>query len=324
MTVTTTVHAGGYPVSGVDFWVGLVGDGDLYTDNTSPYSAVVHLSTGANTITAIVSDNHGNTGSSQVTVTVLPRQIELDSDQDGYTFQSGRTYYIKNPISISGTTTIEPGAVIKYAVNASLTVDVLDCETTAANPAILTARDDDSVGCTLADSTHTVSSSHYANMALEIINDGDGATVQNLKIYHANEAIAFHEPSDDAHLIANITVSDCGEAVDANSPSYGNTGCNFTNSTVTDVGIIIYGDFFNGSAVDSTFTNVGYLADDEEYGFEGFNFTNCQFSNVNLTDFAVGVGGDSNGFHNCSTFTEYTWGGWVYGSNYFGSNPYTF
>jgi hypothetical protein len=48
--------------------------------------------------------------------------------QANYTFHGDTTYYInsKFPITLSGTTTFEAGAVIKYAPAASLTVSVIN------------------------------------------------------------------------------------------------------------------------------------------------------------------------------------------------------
>jgi hypothetical protein len=76
----------------------------------------------------------------------------LDSDTNDYTFIDGQTYYISSPLYISGTVTLE-GAIIKYAIGASIDLDTIDCETWG-NEAVLTAQDDDTYGEILANSTH--------------------------------------------------------------------------------------------------------------------------------------------------------------------------
>ncbi len=68
-----------------------------------------------------------------------------------YTFKSGITYYIGSPVQLSGATTIEGGAILKfdndYSTNSSLMVmGGLICKGEPYNPAILTSIDDDAVG----------------------------------------------------------------------------------------------------------------------------------------------------------------------------------
>src|ERR1041385_480987 len=145
------------PVSKVEFYY----DGThlIGTDFSSPYSTTwANVPFGTYTLTAKAYLSSGGVlVSAGVVITVKSPAITLDTDQSGYTFLGTKTYYIKNPITISGTTTLQNGTVLKFAPGAKLTVDTLACPSNSSNPAILTAQDDDSVGCMLAESTHTVS-----------------------------------------------------------------------------------------------------------------------------------------------------------------------
>jgi alpha-tubulin suppressor-like RCC1 family protein/sugar lactone lactonase YvrE len=78
--------------------------------------------------------------------TVLPGSLT------NYTFQSNMTYYVETTVQLYGVTTIEGGAVIKYAGQpaAQMTLNgPLVCLTgPGSNMAVLTSKDDDSVGVT--------------------------------------------------------------------------------------------------------------------------------------------------------------------------------
>jgi hypothetical protein len=68
---------------------------------------------------------------------------------DYLTINSGQTNYVFQADNLSGTTTIEGGAVLKYAPTNSSSVTcsgTINCLSSAYRPAIFTARDDSSVG----------------------------------------------------------------------------------------------------------------------------------------------------------------------------------
>ncbi|GEM_PF-6553933 len=255
---------------------------------------------------------------------LTPPPIVLSANQSNYTFESGMTYYISNSISISGTTTIQGGAVIKYAPGTSITVEDVDCQTTSNNPAIFTARDDDTVGVTLSDSTHSPSG-YYANSALVIEND-TFSPVHDINFNYADLALQLYNFGDSVtYSLKNLLMQNCGGGFDYE----GNSGDSImvTNLTMTNCGSIGGGYFINGEIHNSTFVNVdGLVSDDGGYGFNSVNFSYCTLSNVTLYGFCVNIGGDHNGFHNCSDYFIET-DGWgnnpdVHGSDHFGSNWY--
>ncbi len=79
----------------------------------------------------------------------------LSGSLTNYTFASDTTYYIQTTIQLYGVTTIEGGAIIKFTGQpAQLTLNgALVCLTGPANMAILTSKDDNSVGATISGST---------------------------------------------------------------------------------------------------------------------------------------------------------------------------
>jgi hypothetical protein len=88
---------------------------------------------------------------------------ELIQSAEEFTFQSGQTYYVADYVVIDGVATFEAGAVIKYAPGAQLSI-----AGTVNGPdgtVVFTAKDDDSVGQSITNSTGLPSGS-YADIAL--------------------------------------------------------------------------------------------------------------------------------------------------------------
>ena len=93
----------------------------------------------------------------------------VNSSLTNYTFQGDTTYYISGTVNLFGTNTFEGGTVIKYTNNASINVTypaLVQTLPAAYRPVIFTARDDNSVGETINDSTGSPASGSYANPAL--------------------------------------------------------------------------------------------------------------------------------------------------------------
>jgi hypothetical protein len=74
-----------------------------------------------------------------------------------YTFKGDTTYYISGAVNLSGTNTLEGGAVLKIGTNnlagINLASGTFSCQTAPYRPAIFTAVDDNSVGDTITNST---------------------------------------------------------------------------------------------------------------------------------------------------------------------------
>jgi len=239
---------------------------------------------------------------SNIKPSVVLDYVEVDDDQDGYDFQWRVTYYITSPIFISGTTTIEGGSVIKYAPGASLTVQSL---IDYGGMAYLTARDDDTMGEILPDSTHTPSG-FYADTALETDQDGDMA-IANVQVSYANTALKFFGTGYVDH---NVSLSDsvlwnCGTGVDAEAQGEdGNMWLSISNVRMQNVGTPFYGAFIGGT-VDSLILSDcnGWLANDVGYGGNTLYFSNCKFANCTYWGGSgLTIDGDYNYFHNSPGF----------------------
>src|SRR6266567_2533356 len=76
--------------------------------------------------------------------------------QSNFTFQCDTTYYISSNVNLSATTTIEGGTVIKFTNQTSVTITLngpLLCRTGPFKMAVLTSKDDNTVGETISGST---------------------------------------------------------------------------------------------------------------------------------------------------------------------------
>jgi hypothetical protein len=313
---TLTSQNGSPPnsVTSVDFYQGTT---LLGTDYTYPYSFTWNnVVVGSYTLNIAAHDSLGRTAQGGgVAITVSSPATTVSANQSGYTFESGETYYVPNTITISGTTVIEAGAVIKFAPGACLTVDTVDCQTTALNPAILTARDDDSVGCVLPESTHSVSSYYagtsgeFAQGALLMTHAGD-TSLQHLRINYAWTAVSYDAGGDfgSTHSLEDVIINYSGFA-----------GL-YTMSAMVDLQDVeihhgdyaLQGFYWGGTADSIAVSDCFSLAEDDGQNGESLYITDSTVSNVMWDDGNNGnviVDGDNNGFHSAATF---------------GSNPYTF
>ena len=123
-----------------------------------------------------------------ITTIYDPSSLVLDYttisvNQSGYTFRSDSTYYITAPVNLSGTTIIEGGTVIKFPNTNSPKISITGsgakviCLATNYRPAVLTAKDDNSVGEWITGSTGTPSG-YYASTALYLDYSSSGVLSQ--------------------------------------------------------------------------------------------------------------------------------------------------
>ncbi len=113
----------------------------------------------------------------------------IASSDENYTFRGDTTHYVNGPVHLSGTnTTIEGGAVIKFARSASARIDItgrINCQTGAYRPAVFTGEDDNTVGETIAGSTGSPTN-HYGN-GLTVITPGNA--LHDLRFLYAGSAV---------------------------------------------------------------------------------------------------------------------------------------
>ena len=90
---------------------------------------------------------------------------------------------------MSGTSTFEGGAVLKYAANSSINLlsTALNWQASAYRPVIFTAIDDNSVGESIGSGNP---SGYYANPALSFASSGGGnLTLSDFHIAYAQQAL---------------------------------------------------------------------------------------------------------------------------------------
>ena len=235
------------------------------------------------------------------------------SSQTGFTFQGDGTYFISGAVYLNGTNNFEGGSVLKYASNASLTLEPsllpsrLNWQASAYRPVVFTAMDDNSVGETITGSTGNPTN-YYANPALQTL-ACYCAPISYFRIAYAKQAVIL-EDNYNPNYIRNGQIINCqgGFGLYGVSPYLRNVLFSSV-ATAFDLGFVNSLDVQN-----STFDSVSYLTtiDGGYQTVQGY-FTNCIFSNVaNLTNDAqypylnYGISGGYNGFYNSPNFGSST------------------
>src|SRR5439155_20553807 len=133
----------------------------------------------------------------------------LNTGQTNYVLKGDMTYFISGNVSLFGTnTTFEGGTVLKYTNNVTLTVSTpITWQGSAYRPVILTARDDPSVGESIAPSNAL--SGYYATTALYFDANAAGATatLPNLRVANAQTAIGINGRA--GHVISHAQLVTC-------------------------------------------------------------------------------------------------------------------
>ncbi|HRZ58341.1 MAG TPA: hypothetical protein P5525_23115, partial [Candidatus Paceibacterota bacterium] len=145
-----------------------------------------------------------------------------NGSQKDLTFRGGSTYLVAGVVNLSGTTTIEGGAVVKYTNNGLARLNVqgeLVCDTAPYRPAVFTGNADDSVGDITPRGAAT---DYYAAVALQM--PADGASISNVRILRARTALYFPPtinslPSD---RVEHVQVVNCQNGVVASGIRYYN------------------------------------------------------------------------------------------------------
>jgi hypothetical protein len=155
----------------------------VQTNNAGDYSVVI-------------TNLSGSITSSIAMLTVqIPVYTVLSGSLTNYTFQSDTTYYIAAPVSLYGTSVLEGGTVLKYGngTNTQLNVyGLLKCETSPYRPAVLTAKDDNSVGATISGSTgNPQTGGYYGNAAIAYQYSGTPLNAHDLRICYKSSGISI-------------------------------------------------------------------------------------------------------------------------------------
>ncbi len=217
--------------------------------------------------------------------------IILNSSMTNYTFRGDTTYYISGPVNLYGTNVLEGGTVLKYANSGSVAINgALKCATGPYRPAVLTAKDDESVGETINGSTGNPVRSSY--LALNLLSSLS-PTLSHIRVAYAGTAAVIYGAGG---AISNAQFVNCGYGLVFLGSGYPT----IENALFSDVqyAIILYGSGCYPRAVNVTFDRSSYLVGGGAY----FVATNCIFANV--TNLGTSGFGSHNGFYNSPQFGE--------------------
>lgn len=272
---------------------------NVQTANAGNYSVIITTSAGCstNSITAVLN------------VQVPPYTVLCGGSLTNYTFKGDTTYYICGNVYSYGTNTFEGGAVFKYATNGAIYINPGPPGTGNPKiiwlgddyrPVIFTAKDDNSVGETIVDSTGSPTGPYYANPALNIAYPNAVTTLKSFRITYSKQALSLtasgiYHVQDGQIINCQFGISSYGVSPRLGNLLFANVRTNF--NLPGGSGMVAENVTFNGS---------GYLVTRADAG-PNLSFTNCIFANVtNLSSGTVTVVGSHNGFHN--SFSNSTFG----------------
>lgn len=141
----------------------------------------------------------------------------INGSQSNYTFKGGTTYYISSIVNLNGTNVLEGNTVVKYAVGfTSLNVlGQLRWETDAYRPAILTAKDDDTVGERINGSTGSPNG-YYAGYGFNFNAPTSPIEMKYTHVRYASTGILiFSGGAQTTHRVRNCQFWNVGTGVSA-------------------------------------------------------------------------------------------------------------
>ena len=232
--------------------------------------------------------------------------VMLNGNLQDYTFKGNATYYISGNVILTRTTTIEGGAVIKYAPGTSVQLSSsVVCKTGPYRPAIFTARDDDTVGEILTGiSTGNPGNSYYASTALSAPSSSAPA-LSYLRISYASQGLYFNYVGGPGLTVRNVQLVNCQVGI---ATYYCSMGIKVRNALFKNVGTVFstQGGYSAGTPDAQHITVDGSTwlwATSHPYG-QG-SFKNSVFANLASLVTPSGpasVGGANNGFYNAPSF----------------------
>jgi hypothetical protein len=234
----------------------------------------------------------------------------LNHNTNALVLNAGETYYVEGPVYADQI--VLQGATVKFkpGVDASLSTELLDCQTSATMPAVFTARDDDDYGAVISGSSGSPSGP-YATVALEVT-DTAPIRVEHLRIFHSTDGLRFLK-SQEWHIRMNdVQIRHCNTAVHAESQEGDCGECGlieFQNGLIADCGMAFSGYFWHGIMENITVSDTGALVSDDGLNDNPVYFTNSVFVNVSETGCewcGTDLQGAYNGFYNSPPFGSAT------------------
>lgn len=161
--------------------------------------------------------------------------INTGSTGNDYTFKGNETYFVKGIFSIYADATIEGGTVIKYDAynNGSAYYPRLyvygnvTCKTDLYNPAIFTAKDDDTCGQTITGSSGSPGTNHYGHIQFSVMDQSGTNVLENLIMKNMRTGLNFRSSTN--IFVRHCRFINCQWAVNANSSRAWVQNCLFDN-----------------------------------------------------------------------------------------------
>lgn len=211
---------------------------------------------------------------------VIDYPITLASHSN-FTFRGDTTYYVTNRVLLTGTTRLEGGAVIKTepynpAVQAQVRImGDFECLTSPYQPAIFTARDDDTVGEVVAGSLGVPLTNIWYSTYNLYFAGTNSVELHDIQTRHGHVGVFFGNPGP--HHAWNLQVFRCYRGIEYNSgavylrnallhhtryainPYYSTTGSVHAEHLTIDTASNLFGSGANATLflTNSLFRNVG-------------------------------------------------------------------
>ncbi|HYV29926.1 MAG TPA: hypothetical protein VEO53_02270, partial [Candidatus Binatia bacterium] len=227
----------------------------------------------------------------------------LVSSTANQTFQSDTTYYVSGTCTLSGVTTLEGGACIKYTNNAELRISgVLNCQTAPYRLAILTSKDDDAVGETITGSTGNPSTNYAAGIALHFyVGYNFYSDLRHVRIAHAQTAIQYDAPTYDAgspNRLAHAQLVHCQRGIVPNNMGFllrnvlmNNVLTNFYNTGNSTTGRVEHLTIDQANLVQGNTNITLYLTNSLLVGVSAYGTYSGAYNATGVVSDFVAVGG---------------------------------
>ena len=212
-------------------------------------------------------DEKMRVASASVRETGFVMDYAIVNTASGITFKSDTTYFVTNQVTLTGTNVVEAGTVIKFNTNSSAGLafslasgNAVTFKTSPYRPAVLTSRDDNSVGEILPTSTGSPTNSTTTNSWLKFFGTSSALDLKHIRVSYAPTAIWVDSRPAQSNVLSHLQITHSTVGITNRSSKL-----NLRNALFYDVGTV-----FEGSA----YTNsVEHLTVDQFSKLSGTNVT---------------------------------------------------
>ncbi len=120
----------------------------------------------------------------------------LMTSATNFTFQGGTTYYISGNVTLSGTTVIEGGVIVKYTNSILAIQGPVDCRADVYRPTFFMSKNDNTYGETIPGSTGNPLTNYYGSRCLDFTGNTNAIALHNLRFRHSFYAVYLNTGCD--------------------------------------------------------------------------------------------------------------------------------